>query len=216
MKCPNCGSLNAADAKFCKKCGNKLQTESLAYSSVNKAPVNNAESDKSKNILIICVAAVICVLIVACAFIYVNGNDDGDDGDNAVNNVDTPVNNDNKVSTSSSHSQPKTVSSMKILGGSFSTGSSSSAKTYAHIYVGSQYAGQNVKITAIWSRNGNNLNNGNILTRPVESDGYINFNSADAFKYYPDHGLVKLYDLDGNLIDTMDVNLSPTSGTQSF
>ncbi len=215
MKCPNCGSLNSDNAKFCKRCGNSLQQETLANQFKNDSNVNNVKEDKSKNILIICVAAVICVLIVAGAFIYVNYNNDNNSN---VANV-APVDNNTPstaTATVTAEAEPDPVTNMKILGGSFSTGSSASAKTYAHIYVGSQYAGQNVKITAIWSRNGNNLNNGNILTRPVESDGYINFNSADAFKYYPDHGLVKLYDLNGNLIDTMDVNLSPTSGTQSF
>ena len=168
---------------------------------------NNVDEDKSKNILIVCVAAVICVLIVACAFILISGNDNDDANVATVNSGNTTV---DAVSSGPDNSN------MRILGGSFYTGSSLESKTQAHIYVGTEYAGQQVKITAIWSRDGSNLNNGNILTRPVESDGYVNFNSADAFRYYPDHAFVKLFDLNGNLIDTMDVNLSPTSCTQSF
>lgn len=211
MKCPNCGSLNSDNAKFCKRCGNSLQQETLANQFNNDSNVNNVKEDKSKNILIICVAAVICVLIVAGAFIYVNYNNDNNSD---VANV-APVDN-NTPSTATAEAEPDPVTNMKILGGSFSTGSSASSKTKAHIYVGSQYAGQSVKITAIWSRDGSNLNNGNILTKTVDSSGYVNFNSADAFSYYPDHADVKLYDLSGNLVDTMDVYLSPTSGTQTF
>lgn len=213
MKCPNCGSLNSDNAKFCKRCGNSLQQETLANQFNNNSNVNNVSEDKSKNILIICVAAVICVLIVAGAFIYINGSN-GDNVDD-VNNV-SPVENNVTTAAVTAEAEPDPVSNMKILGGSFSTGSSASAKTKAHIYVGSQYAGQQVKITAIWSRNGNNLNNGNILTKTVDSSGYVNFNSADAFSYYPDYAYVKLYDLSGNLVDTMEVYLNPTSGTQTF
>ncbi len=183
---------------FYEKGVGKISKESL--DPINKqSTINNVEESKSKNILIVCVATVLCVLIVACAFICVNVSNDN------VDNNDF----DNKYVTAES-------SNMMILGGSFYTGQYLSDKTYAHIYVGTQYAGQQVKITTIWSRNGNNLNNGNILTRPVDYDGYVNFNSASAFKHYPDHAFVKLFDLNGNLIDTVDVNLSPTSGTQSF
>lgn len=213
MKCPNCGSLNSDNAKFCKRCGNSLQHETLANQFNNDSNVNNVNEDKSKNILIICVAAVICVLIVAGAFIYVNYNNDNNSD---VANVAPVDNNAPATATVTAEAEPDPVSNMKILGGSFSTGSSASSKTKAHIYVGSQYAGQQVKITTIWSRNGNNLNNGNILTKTVDSSGYVNFNSADAFSYYPDHAYVKLYDLSGNLVDTMEVYLNPTSGTQTF
>lgn len=208
MKCQNCGSLNSDNAKFCKRCGNSLQQETLANQFNNNSNVNNVDEDKSKNILIICVAAVICVLIVAGAFIILNGNSNNDDS--GVNTVDNTVNN----TVDTVNSTPEAP--LEILGGSFSTGSSASDKTKAHIYVGNDHAGERVKITALWSNNGQTLNNGNILTKTVDSDGYVNFNSADPFSVYPDHALVKLYDLNGNIIDTMEVNLSPTSGTQTF
>ena len=50
----------------------------------------------------------------------------------------------------------------------------------------------------------------------VDSSGYVDVASADAYRYYPDHAKVKLYDSSGNLMDTKDVSLSITSGTQTF
>ena len=105
---------------------------------------------------------------------------------------------------------------LEILGGDISTGSSLSAKTKAHIFVGTQHAGETVKITAKYSRDGTSLNNGNILSRTVDSEGYVSFNSAEAFKKYPDTAIIELYNSDGSLADTETVTLSPSEGTQSF
>ena len=90
---------------------------------------------------------------------------------------------------------------MHILSGSFETGSGKSDKTYCSVYVGEQYAGESVKISVLYSRDGSNLNQGNIV---------------NAFKYYPDNAFVTIYDSSGNILDTQEVYLSPSSGTQTF
>jgi hypothetical protein len=105
---------------------------------------------------------------------------------------------------------------MNILGGSFSTGGGLSDKTYASIYVGPEHSGENVKIQIKYSRDGSSLNNGNMVPKTVDSDGYINVKSADAYKYFPDYATINIYDNSGNLLDTQSVSLSPESGTQSF
>ena len=121
-------------------------------------------------------------------------------------------------SSTSSASAPasSTPSSISILGGSFSTGSDDADKTYARINVGTQHAGENVIVQIYYSRDGNNLNNGNMVPATVHSDGYLEISSADAYKYYPDHATINIYDSNSKLLTSTSVNLSPTSGTQTF
>ena len=108
------------------------------------------------------------------------------------------------------------VQEMKISGGTFSTGSDLSDKTYASIYVGPEHSGEKVKIQIKYSRDGSSLNDGNMVSKTVDSSGYINVKSADSYKYYPDFAEINIYDISGNLLDTQSVSLSPQSGTQSF
>lgn len=132
---------------------------------------------------------------------------------NQLKNNVTPL---NSISQSGSTSSSGTPSSISILGGSFSTGSDDADKTYARINVGTQHAGENVIVQIYYSRDGNNLNNGNMVPATVHSDGYLEISSADAYKYYPDHATINIYDSNSKLLTSTSVNLSPTSGTQTF
>ena len=67
-----------------------------------------------------------------------------------------------------------------------------------------------------YSRDGNTLNNGNMVPASVHSDGYLYLTSADAYHYYPDYATINIYDTSSNLLDSQSVSLSPTSGTQTF
>ena len=118
--------------------------------------------------------------------------------------------------TQTAPAQSSTPSSISILGGSFSTGSAEEDKTYSSINVGTQNAGKDVIVQIYYSRDGNSLNNGNMVPVTVHSDGYIEVSSADAYHYYPDHATIKIYDSNSKLLTTKSVSLSPTSGTQSF
>lgn len=40
--------------------------------------------------------------------------------------------------------------------------------------------------------------------------------SADAYKYFPDHAEINIYDTNNNLLDSHNVTLSPSSGIQTF
>ena len=118
-------------------------------------------------------------------------------------------------STSTPAPQPS-GGSLKIISGSFYTGSEEEDKTYATIYVGSEHAGETVVVQIFYSRDGSSLNTGNYVPVTVDSSGYIKVASADAYHYYPDHATIKLYDANRNLKDVKEVILSPTSGTQTF
>ena len=107
-------------------------------------------------------------------------------------------------------------SSISILGGSFSTGSAEEDKTYASLNFGTSHAGEDLIVQIYYSRDGNTLNNGNMVPVTVHSDGYVELTSADAYHYYPDHAEIKVYDSNSNLLTTKSVDLSPESGTQYF
>ena len=127
-------------------------------------------------------------------------------------NEETPA----TTTTTSTASSSSTPSSISILGGSFSTGSAEEDKTYASINVGTQHAGENVIVQIFYSRDGNSLNNGNMVPVSVHSDGYIEVASADAYHYYPDFAKINIYDSNSHLLTSKSVSLSPESGTQTF
>lgn len=225
MKCSKCNSENSDTAKFCKKCGNPLDGEkTMDHQSVINSISGNKEKSQDNTTKIIIIALVIVAVVLAGAFVYIftSGNSHQNsavsNSNSAVQNktVDDTPEEKTATPTSSSSSAQSSSSSMKILGGSFSTGSADEDKTYAQIYVGKEHAGEDVIVQIFYSRDGNSLNNGNMVPASVHSDGYLYITSADAYLYYPDYATIKLYDSNSNLIDTQSVSLSPQSGTQTF
>lgn len=84
MKCLHCGADNAADAKFCKSCGQPLESEIVEDTAVIK-PVDAYDADpaygydeveekkpvdKKKGVIIAASVAAIIVLLVLSVFIY--------------------------------------------------------------------------------------------------------------------------------------------------
>jgi len=226
MKCSKCNSENSDTAKFCKKCGNPLDGEkTMDHQSVINSISGNNEKSQDNTTKIIIIALVIVAVVLAGAFIYIfaSGNSHQDtavsNSNSAVQNKtvdDTPEEKTATQTSSSSSSAKSSTSSMRIKGGSFSTGSADADKTYAQIYVGKEHAGEDVIVQIFYSRDGNALNHGNMVPASVHSDGYLYITSADAYLYYPDYATIKLYDSNSNLIDTQSVSLSPQSGTQTF
>ena len=101
MKCPSCGKENKDGAKFCKNCGAKLDANVGAAPA--PAPINSQSKD-SKNTLIICATAIICVMIIAGALVLLNsGNEDA-----TVNTIDT-TSDESSVSVSESNDDSSTV-----------------------------------------------------------------------------------------------------------
>ncbi|WP_406536109.1 hypothetical protein [Methanobrevibacter sp.] len=109
-----------------------------------------------------------------------------------------------------------TTGQIYIGGGIFKTGSSFDAKTNAKIYIDGGNPGESVIIKIKYYRDGNSLNKGNLVTKKIGNDGYIDINSADSYKYYPDKAYIELYDLNGKLQSTQTVTLNPDSSTQYF
>lgn len=221
MKCPNCQSENSDSAKFCKKCGNPLEVKTIDHESMINSMSGNKKSGDDNTTKIIIIALAIIAVVLAGAFVYIYSFSDSQDAsstNNALADKNTSQVSEKTAAAQPAQSEPaKTAkSTMSILGGSFSTGSSDADKTYAEIYVGKEHAGEDVIVQIYYSRDGNSLNNGNMVPASVHSDGYLYITSADAYKYYPDYATINLYDSNSNLMDTQSVSLSPTSGTQTF
>lgn len=215
MNCPNCGSENNDDAKFCKKCGSPLKSEINHQKMINS---QNTASDNTTKYIII--ALVVIAIVLAGAFVYIYGFGSNQSNDSQPQQVDVDDDDDsvqtNEQSEKTAQTSSSSPSSISILGGSFSTGSAESDKTYARINVGTAHAGEDVIVQILYSRDGNSLNNGNMVPATVHSDGYLEIASADAYHYYPDYATINIYDTNSNLLTTQSVSLSPTSGTQTF
>lgn len=105
---------------------------------------------------------------------------------------------------------------MEIEGGAFYTDGDLEDLTYASIDVGSEYSGDDVIVQIFYSRDGSDLNKGNMVPKTVNSKGFININSADSYKYFPDHAEIKIYDKNKKLLDSQEIKLSPSKGIQTF
>jgi len=93
--CSKCGFENKDDAQFCKKCGSPL----------NKAQTKREVKSKNNNVLIIAIAVIVCVAIIASAFVLLNGDfmDTNESptlekNSSDVNNVDSDNTNETKKS----------------------------------------------------------------------------------------------------------------------
>lgn len=199
--CPSCGFENDDAAKFCKKCGGAL----------NSAPKNenNGNNNSSNNMIIIAILAIICVVVAGAFILLSDMSEDSSDYEDVEDIYD-----DSSVDESTDSNSG--VGDLEIISGTISTGSDISDKTYCKIYVGEQYAYENVKISALYSSGGKDLNDGNIISKTVDSEGYVSVSSAEAFDCYPDYAVITLYDSEGNTLDERGVPLEEESGSQYF
>jgi hypothetical protein len=83
MKCPSCGKENNEGAKFCKHCGASLNVN--VSQPINSQPKDNPKDNK--NTLIICATAIICVIIIAGAFVFLNSGNNEDVNVNTVESM---------------------------------------------------------------------------------------------------------------------------------
>ena len=232
--CPDCGAENADSAKFCKNCGHTLNANRPIKdnyvntgidpsarvndnSNSSNSNINSNSKSDNKNLIIICLTIIICALLIAGAMIMFsnsNANDNDSDAlsDSASLNSDSVEN----VSNSDTSAQATQENTPQIYSGSFSTGSSASDKTHCTVYVGSEHAGEKVKISVLYLNDGYTLNQGKVVSKTVGSDGYVSVASADAFEYYPDEAHISLYDSNGDILDTKTVYLYESSGKQTF
>ncbi len=219
MICPKCKAENSDSAKFCKKCGTKLEDNAVNHENL----INSMnEEKKSNNTKIIIAVLIVVIIVLAGAFIYLQGfgnnshSQDASPSQGSASNSASSSDQGSSSQSSNAKSNNAQSNPMKIISGSFSTGSELSDLTYANIFVGKEHAGKSVILQIWYSRDGSTLNNGNMVPVTVHSDGYLEVQSADAYAYYPDHATINLYDSNSNLLDTKSVSLSPTSGTQTF
>ena len=228
MKCPECGSENKDGAVFCKICGtsltvktspapNKSNSDSIESSknikSENQSVKNNNSKPKSnsnKNTLIICITAILCVAIVAGALIYLNPDILSNSDNTQLNETTSQASNSGSVGSFDSSN------SVSIQFSDFYTGSSASDKTYCSANIGAQHYGETYQISVLYSREGSNLNDGSLVKKTVDNEGFLHVSSSNAFSYYPDKAIVTIYDMNENVLDEETYYLDPVSGQQSY
>ncbi|MBR0472841.1 MAG: zinc ribbon domain-containing protein [Methanosphaera sp.] len=210
--CPQCRYANTDDAMNCTNCGQPLDTKISYHNNYN---ARNKESNTKY--IIISITIILVTLIIAGTVLILANNHTNTPNQEQINtpeqaaNTTTPTNN-----MTTNNEQNKANTPLKIISGSIKTGSSLQDKTYITVNVGKEHAGENVKIRVYYSRNGTQLNPGNIVPKTVDNTGTFSMPSANSFKYYPDHAYITLYDANENIVDAKEVNLNPTSGTQNF
>ena len=216
MFCSKCGFDNEDSARFCRNCGEPLNLHS-SNRSFGSNSQSNGHSSKNNNVLIIAVTLIIISLIVAGVLFYASNINSMSESDSSAGVND---NSNNAVATGESENvnteETTSVSTMEILSGSFSTDSPLPAKTYITLYVGKEHAGEKCKIRVFYSNGGTQLNAGNIVSKTVDSSGHFTMRTANELNQYPDHASVTLYDGNGNVVDTREINMSPVAGTQTF
>ena len=124
MQCRECKTENKNSAKYCKKCGAPLVSNTMTHESI----IN--KTNKNNNTKIIIVALIIVCLVLAASLIYFfgfNQNNNGEAVNDTVNNTNVSVesveednqqNDDSEIVPQTSE-VTKTVSDLAILGGTF-------------------------------------------------------------------------------------------------
>ena len=126
------------------------------------------------------------------------------------------INTDNSNQKNTSQDDKLSPIGMTILSGTITTGSSLSSKSECTIFVGKEYAGVDIQMSTLYSRDGKDLNAGRLVEKKVDSNGYVTLKAADSYSLYPDECLISIYDMEGNELDYRIVYLETESGTQSF
>ena len=147
-------------SKFCPKCGLENEEEAKFCKRCGSSLDAQVQSKSSRNVLIIVVVAILCVAAIAGTIIYLNA-----DSDFNLFNTNEPIH---------------------IINTTFSTGNSLSSKTVCTINVGTEHADEEITVSVVYSRDGNNLNDGDKSIKTVGKDGNIVCESKDSFKKYPD------------------------------
>ena len=160
---------------------------------------------ETKNLIIICVTAILCIGIIVGAFVLLNNGADESSSFNIVN-TDSSVDNSDDSSSKSDN--------MRIMNGTIANGYSTDGKAHCSFYVGTEHANEHVQISVLFKAQGLALNEGKTVPTTVTSDGYVYVKSADMLPELPDYADINLYDEDGNLLDNRIENLDDSGYTE--
>ena len=176
---------------------------------------------ETKNLIIICLTAIICIAIIAGTFVLLNnGAGDANSSNDAsasssIDNSDSDSSDDASVSVDNNDDSNSKSNKMRIINGTiYAGGYSTDGRTVCTVYVGTEHANEHVQISVLYKSNARALNEGKIVPTTVTADGLVIVKSADIIKEMPDYANIDLYDEDGNLLDNRIENLDDSGITE--
>lgn len=159
---------------------------------------------EDKNVLIICITIILCVVIVAGTLIVLNINGSLNSNTQAIS---TASSNDNSQEVSSANTGISDIYWVEF----YSDGNPGTGED-ATIYVGTEHSNEDVEVSLSYSRDGSYFNPGEYQWRSVSEDGTINVYIGSAMNKYPDKCEINLRQ-NGNIISKT-CYLEKRKGTQ--
>ncbi|RAP48673.1 MAG: hypothetical protein BZ135_00400 [Methanosphaera sp. rholeuAM6] len=134
-----------------------------------------------KNVLIICVTIIICVLLIAGTLLLINKNNDV-----SFTKIINSESNDNKINVLSE--EDFNVNSVTF----YSDGNPNTGET-ATVNVGKEHSGETVDIITLYSRDGSQMNYPSTYeTHTVDVDGNVMITDYTPMPKYPDYCRIEI------------------------
>ena len=136
---------------------------------------------EEKNVIIICITAILCLLIISGTFIYLNLNNNGNSFININNEGNSQGNN-------IKSSDEITVNSVTF----YSDGNPNTRET-ATVNVGKEHAGKTINVLTLYSRDNVQQSDMSVETPlTVDSDGNVVITDYTPMPKYPDYCYIQI------------------------
>lgn len=151
-----------------------------------------------RNLIIVCVTAILCVAIVAGTLVVTTLN----------TNIPVISDNSNNNQTSSASEEPLDIKSVTF----YSDGNPNTGEV-ATINFGSQHAGKTVEVSTVYYRDGVAFNNQEFATVTIADDGTVKITDTTSMRKYPDKCVINVrYE---SLTFTKTASLGKYTGSQT-
>ena len=178
MFCSKCGFDNKDDARFCKKCGNQLNNQSINQNITELNKNQNLEEKGNNKLLIVCISIILIVLIIA-GTLFLLSNENGQKSlfnNNQSNNI-----------SENNHTELKVNTATFYLDGNPDTG------VTATINVGKEFTNENIEVMTTYYRDGVNINSPSYYeNHKVDDEGNFIITDYTPMPKYPDKCLIEL------------------------
>ncbi len=206
MICPVCGYDNLKGAKFCQKCGSKLNNYANLRNVNTYSQTNKSNQSKNNNVLIIAVTVIIIALILAGTFLFMTdsislpfGNNENqvvnitqsdDSGSNSDSNQAAKSSETTK-SSQSTDSDNVVYNALKVNTATFYLDGNPNTGITTTINVGKEHTGESMGVMTTFSRDGSNMNSPSSYEYCIVNDeGNIVFTDYTPIPKYPDYCVI--------------------------